>query len=228
MGIVMMGPIAYLPTFAQSVFGVGAIVAGFILASSSIGWPVASSLSGRVYLSIGFRDTAIGGDVLIILSAVGFLFLPYPGQIWAVVLDQIILGAGFGLLSTPLLVGIQSVVGWSERGVVTSANMFTRYLGQSLGAAIFGAIFNAAIISELSSAPASLQHNLPHKLNQLVSVLHNSATNESAKAFLRHAIYVATHHIYVGITAFAVITLICVLIAPRHFPIVDQGDVSYK
>src|SRR5699024_6538580 len=118
--------------------------------------------------------------------------------------------------------------GWSERGVVTSANMFTRYLGQSLGAAIFGAIFNAAIVSELSTAPASLQNELPHKLNQLVSVLHNSATNEAAKAFLRHAIYIATHHIYVGITGFAVITLIFVLIAPRRFPLVEQEDAPYK
>jgi hypothetical protein len=138
------------------------------------------------------------------------------------VLDQVVLGAGFGLLSTPLLVGIQSVVEWSDRGVVTSGNMFTRYLGQSLGAAIFGAIFNAGIVSELSSAPASLQHNLPHELNQLVSVLHDPSTSDSAKAFLRHAIYIATHHIYVGITGFAVITLLVVLIAPRKFPIVGE------
>src|SRR5699024_10524167 len=30
MGIVMMGPISYLPTFAQSVLGFGAIAAGFV------------------------------------------------------------------------------------------------------------------------------------------------------------------------------------------------------
>jgi EmrB/QacA subfamily drug resistance transporter len=225
MGIVMMGPIAYLPTFAQSVFGVGAIAAGFILATMSIGWPIASSLSGRVYLSIGFRDTALGGAVLMIVAGAGFLALSYPGPIWAVVLDQVVLGAGFGLLSTPLLVGIQSVVGWKERGVVTGANMFARYLGQSLGAAIFGAIFNAAMAAQLGGAPASL-HALPRELNRLIGVLHDPRTSAKALAFLRHAIYVATHHIYIGIAIFALLTLFCVLVAPRRFPLVGDDTPS--
>jgi multidrug resistance protein len=58
MGLVMMGPNAYLPTFGQSVLGLGAIAAGFVLATMSIGWPLASSLSGYLYLRIGYRDTA--------------------------------------------------------------------------------------------------------------------------------------------------------------------------
>ncbi len=222
MGIVMMGPIAYLPTFAQSIYGVGAIVAGFILATMSIGWPIASSLSGRVYLNIGFRDTALGGAVLMILAGGGFLLLPYPGPIWAVVLDQVALGAGFGLLSTPLLVGIQSVVGWKERGVVTGANMFSRYLGQSLGAAIFGAIFNAAIAHALTTAPQAMANKVPTQMDKVVTALQGSQLGASARDFLRHAIYTATHHIYVGIAIFAVLTLAVVLIAPRHFPLVDD------
>ncbi|MGH8272827.1 MAG: MDR family MFS transporter [Gammaproteobacteria bacterium] len=224
MGIVMMGPIAYLPTFAQSVFGLGAIAAGFILAVMSIGWPLASSLSGRVYRTIGFRDTALGGAVLMIFAAVGFIALPYPGQIWAVVLDQMAFGAGFGLLSTPLLVGIQSVVGWEQRGVVTGANMFARYLGQSLGAALFGAIFNPALAAQLEAAPAALQKHLPNTLDHVIRALHNTSSNHAAASFLRHAIYTATHHIYVAIAVVAVLTLVCVLIAPRRFPLVDSQD----
>jgi EmrB/QacA subfamily drug resistance transporter len=222
MGIIMMGPITYLPTFGQTVLSLGAIAAGLLVAVSSIGWPFASSLSGRLYLSIGFRDTALGGAVLIAIAAAGFLALPYPGPIWGIVIDQIALGAGFGLLSTPLLVGIQSVVGWEERGVVTSANMFARYLGQSLGAAIFGAIFNAAILSRLETAPSSLQAGLPHKLNKLISTLHNPALGQQARSFLQHAIYIATHHIYAGMGIFAILTLLCVLIAPRRFPILEE------
>src|SRR5690606_20244651 len=47
MGIALMGPNMYLPVFAQSVNGVGAMAAGFILASMSITWPISSSLSGN-------------------------------------------------------------------------------------------------------------------------------------------------------------------------------------
>ena len=56
LGIAMMSPDAYLPTFSQSVQGLGAIAAGFVLASMSLGWPTASTLSGRLYMRIGFRD----------------------------------------------------------------------------------------------------------------------------------------------------------------------------
>ncbi|HEX5314236.1 MAG TPA: MDR family MFS transporter [Gammaproteobacteria bacterium] len=223
MGIVMMGPIAYLPTFAQSVYGLGAIAAGFLLAAMSVGWPIASALSGRIYLRLGFRDSALGGGVLMVLAAVGFLALPDPGPVWAVVLDQVVLGAGFGLLSTPLLVGVQSVVGWEERGVVTGTNMFARYLGQSLGAAIFGAIFNAALASQLAAAPAALRSRLPQQVNEVIHALHDPALGAAARGFLRHAIYVATHHIYWGIALLSILTLACVLVAPGRFPLVG-GD----
>lgn len=228
MGVVMMGPIAYLPTFAQSVYGLGAIAAGFILATMSIGWPLASSLSGRVYLNIGFRDTALGGAVLMIAAAAGFLLIPYHGSVWAVVADQIALGAGFGLLSTPLLVGIQSTVGWEQRGIVTGANMFGRYLGQSLGAAIFGAIFNASLVAQLEHAPPSLAAGLPQGLNRIMGVLGDPHTAQATAAFVRHAIYVATHHIYIGIVVFAVLTLLATLIAPRRFPIVDADSATLR
>jgi hypothetical protein len=61
MGLVMMGPSTYLPVFGQSVYGLGAIAAGFVLASMSIGWPVASALSPPLYLRFGYRDTALAG-----------------------------------------------------------------------------------------------------------------------------------------------------------------------
>src|SRR5690606_16734603 len=102
----MMAPNAFLPLYLQSVHGLGAIAAGFVLASMSIGWPVMSSFSGRFYMKIGFRDTALIGAVIATISPILFLLIPTPRPIWAITLSQVILGAGFGLMSTPLLVGI--------------------------------------------------------------------------------------------------------------------------
>lgn len=73
MGIVMMGPETFLPTFTQVSLGVGVIASGFILASMSIGWPTASALSGKLYLRIGFRETSLIGAVLVLAATVGFL-----------------------------------------------------------------------------------------------------------------------------------------------------------
>ncbi len=127
MGAIMIGPSMYLPVFSQSVLGVDAIAAGLILGSMTIGWPVASSFSGRAYLKIGFRNTAAIGAAIIALAALWFVLTPYEVSPWMLVANHVFLGAGFGLLSTPTLVGIQSIVPWKQRGVVTGGNMFSRY-----------------------------------------------------------------------------------------------------
>lgn len=217
MGIVMMAPSSYLPTFLQSVHGLGAIAAGLVLASLSLGWPTASSLSGRLYMRIGFRDTALIGAVLILLASTGFLMMPRPEPLWAIVLDQVALGAGFGLLSTPLLVGIQSVVGWEQRGVVTSANMFSRYLGQSLGAALFGAIFNAGIGARLSEAPAAIAGALPDQVNDVIDALHTADLDGTARDYLVATIDIATRHLYLGMAVIGALVLLMLLAVPRHF-----------
>ncbi len=217
MGIVMMAPSTYLPTYAQSVLGLGAIGAGLTLASMSIGWPVASSLSGRMYMRVGFRQTALWGALLIVVAVAGFAFYPPPLSAWGTVVDVVLLGAGFGLLSTPLLVGVQSVVGWDRRGVVTGANMFSRYLGASLGAALMGAIFNATLRGWLERAPDALHGELPGGINQVITVLQQGSIPPTARAYLRDAINMATVHLYLAGLVVAGLTVLAVLVIPRRF-----------
>ena len=218
MGLVMMGPSTYLPVFGQSVYGLGAIAAGFVLASMSIGWPVASALSPPLYLRFGYRDTALAGALLIVGAAIGFLVLQPTAPVGWVVLDQVVLGAGFGLLSTPLLVGVQAIVSLQACGAVTGANTFSRHLRQSLGAALFGAIFNRAIAQSLAAAPADLRVELPQNIDVVIGDLHRRTLPAAADEYLRLAIYTATHQVYVGLTLVALLTLLVVLFTPRHFP----------
>jgi len=224
MGLVLMAPSTYLPTFSQSVQGLGPISAGMVLASMSIGWPTASALSGPLYIRIGFRDTALIGATLIFFASGGFLLMPSPQPVWAVVLDQVTLGAGFGLLSTALLVGVQSVVGWDQRGVVTGANMFSRYLGQSIGAALFGAVFNAAVADRLARVPASIAKGVPQSVNDIIGTLQDAHTGAAAKAYLRHSIDLATRHLFLVMAALGILTLLVLLVVPRHFPLLSQEE----
>lgn len=212
MGITMMGPETFLPTFAQAALGLGIITSGFILASMSLGWPTASALSGKIYLRIGFRNTALIGSVLIVIACAGFLLLSWPQSPWLLVLDQILLGAGFGLLSTPTLVGVQSMVGWEQRGVVTGLNIFCRNLGQSLGAAIFGAIFNNSLQLQMRRAPAGLSTNAA----EILHVLKSPDLSPAQKTFLQKAVSASTIHIYIGLTCFAVLALLAMARAPRR------------
>lgn len=211
MGIVMMGPETFLPTFSQASLGLGIIVSGFVLASMSIGWPVASALSGKLYLNIGFRNTSLIGTVLILVACAGFTLIPWPQPVFWVVFDQVLLGAGFGLLSTASLVGIQSRVSWGQRGVVTGLIIFCRNLGQSLGAAVFGAIFNNSFQMQMKNAPVEFAENTA----DILHVLKSSEITTAKKLFLEKAFSNATVHIYIGLTLFALFTFLAIYKVPK-------------
>lgn len=223
MGIATMGPTMYLPVFAQSVTGVGAMAAGFILASMSITWPLSSALSGNLYLRIGFRNTALCGIIIVIIGAASFLFLPFPGPVWVLIAIQMTLGAGFGLITTPLLVGIQSTVEWGQRGVVTGTSMFSRYFGQSIGAAVFAAIFNSVLTDKIEDAPAHLQSELPN-VNKVVEVLQSHKSVSEVSLYLREAFFAATHNVYIGMVVAGLVTLTILLLTPAKFPVLKDRE----
>ena len=46
LGLLVTGPSILLPTYGQAVLGLGAVAAGAVLATMSIGWPLASAVPG--------------------------------------------------------------------------------------------------------------------------------------------------------------------------------------
>lgn len=143
-GAVVMGLTSYVPAFVQGALGTTALVAGFTLATLTLGWPVAASQSGRLYLRLGFRATALIGAVPAISGTVLLTRLDVHSQIWHVAACCLLIGLGMGLIASPSLIAAQASVGWSERGVATGANAFARGLGSAVGVAVFGALANAA------------------------------------------------------------------------------------
>ena len=142
-GAVMLGITSYVPTFLVGALSTSPIVAGLALAALTIGWPISASQSGRLYLRIGFRNTAlIGITVTVIGTAVLAVTASVP-NVALVAVSCFIVGLGLGLVATPTLIAAQTSVEWNERGVVTGTNLFARSIGSSIGVAVFGAIANA-------------------------------------------------------------------------------------
>src|SRR5690606_13576889 len=141
----LLGLTSYVPTFAQGVLGTGALVAGLTVGALTLGWPLAASQAGRVYLRLGFRNTALIGSSLAAVGAASMLLIDAQSPLWQVAASCFLIGSGMGLVATPTLIAAQTSAEWSERGVVTSANMFARSLGSAVGVAVFGAIVNARI-----------------------------------------------------------------------------------
>lgn len=218
MGMLVIGLGTFLPTYGQAVLGLGAVAAGLVPATMSMGWPVASALSSRIYLRVGFRNTAAIGAALCLSSGVAFTALPFAGPVWQPVLSSVLMGCGLGLLSAALVVGVQSTAGWDQRGVVTGANMFSRFLGQSIGAAIFGAVSNAVLAARLRDAPAGMRGKLPDSVDGVSRTLGDGSVLPPAAAeYLRHAMYAATHHVFLALAATAVAALLVLAATPRHF-----------
>jgi hypothetical protein len=220
LGVLVIGPSTFLPTYGQEVLCLGAIAAGGVLATMSIGWPLAASQSGKLFLRIGFRDTAVIGAVICLAGVLVFALAPRPEGVGIAVASTFVLGFGLGLLSVGTMVGPQSTVAWEQRGVVTGSIMFCRYLGQSLGAAIFGTVFNAALRHRLRSAPPALRGRLPHQVNGVSTALSRpgGAAAAAVHGYLRQAIAAGAHDVYLGLAGVAVVTLgVVIVVIPRRF-----------
>ncbi|TDE96168.1 MFS transporter [Occultella glacieicola] len=222
-GLMVIGLSVFLPNWGQIVLGLPPVSAGFVLAAMSITWPTASGLSARLYLRIGFRDTALVGAVFALLAGVVFALLGPGAPVWQPVLGAALLGAGMGLITSPLMVGLQSTVGWGERGVVTGGAVFARFLGQSVGAAVFGALTNAVLLDRLATAPAGLAEDLPTDVDGVSAYLAEAHPRPEVAEFLRLAVHDATHAVFLGLLVAAVLTVLAlVFVVPRRFPTVAE------
>ncbi|MFI6008498.1 MFS transporter [Streptomyces sp. NPDC051243] len=208
LGLLMVAPAVFLPTYAQAVLGLAPVAAGFVLSVWTLSWPVSAAFSQHVYRRIGFRNTAMLGIGTAALILLAFLFLPYPGQAWQPTLLMLLLGAALGLFQLPLIVGVQSTVGWSERGTTTASVLFCRQTGQTLGAALFGAVANGVLASRLGGA------------SDLDSVTRALDSGGTAPEATRRAIADAVHAVYLGASCAAALAfLVLLLLAPRRFPV---------
>ena len=168
-GAILLALTSYVPTYVQVVLGTGPLVAGFALATLLLGWPVAASQSGRVYLKLGFRGCALIGTVIVLAGCALLLLLDRDSSVYEVGAYCLVIGLGMGMTAPPTLVAAQSSVGWADRGVVTGSNIFLRSLGSSLGVAVFGAIANAELAAQ-GADPARLTTAVHHIVIGLVVV----------------------------------------------------------
>ena len=168
------------------------IVSGLAVAALTLGWPIAASLSGRFYLRIGFRNTALLGASIAIVGAASLAATSVAPSVLFVAVSCFVVGLGMGLIATPTLIAAQSSVPWNERGVVTGSNMFARSIGSAVGVAVFGAIANAIIGATASGAAGG------------AGGTHAPATIQSASTA-----------VFVAVAIAAVLTILAGLAMPR-------------
>jgi EmrB/QacA subfamily drug resistance transporter len=219
-GIMLIGISSFLPAYVQGVMEQSPIVAGFTLTTMSIGWPIASTISGKMLLSIGYRKTLLIGGVALVFGSIVFVTMTASlGPLWAAA-GSFIVGFGMGLTSTAFIVSIQNTVTWQQRGIATAANMFMRNLGNTIGAALLGGILNNRLGHYLNANEGVSEEKLTvDSANLLLKENDRSNLSESALELLQEGLTLSLHWVYYVVLIFALISLILISYTPKQ----EQG-----
>ena len=147
-GGAMVGLITFVPLYAQGVLGSTPTEAGSTIAAMAVSWPCASALSGRLIVKVGFRALVRSGSALVALASVVLAFAMSHGAT-AMQLRVLagVFGIGMGLANAPLVIAVQTSVGFSQRGVATASTMFFRNIGGTIGVGAMGVALAHALLA---------------------------------------------------------------------------------
>jgi MFS family permease len=147
----MIAMVTYVPLYVQGVLGGTPTEAGSAITPMVIGWPIASTIAGRVLPRVGFRPLVRGGLLVSAVAAVALALFLHPGaSVHVPQAASALFGVGLGLANTTLLIAVQTSVPWRQRGVATASTMFARTIGGTLAVGALGGILTATLLSDRS------------------------------------------------------------------------------
>ena len=133
----------YGPLLMTLLHGVSALVAGYVIACSSIGWSIAAvSVSGLP--ARHDPKMIVIGMAMLLLSVVGFVYSLPSGPVWLVALFALLEGMSFGACWSFILRRMTTLAPAPEQQRVAAAMPTVQRFGYALGAAYIGVIGNAA------------------------------------------------------------------------------------
>lgn len=206
----MMGISAFLPTWIQGIRGGTPLQAGSALAMMSIGWPLASTLSGRLMLLTSYRFTAQLGALLLVSGSALLLLLQPASSLYQAGFTAFLIGTGMGMTSTTFLVSVQNEADYQIRGICTASVMFSRMIGSAVGTAIMGAVLNL-----------NLQWRLPQVADPVQQIMSEPSRQQLAPQALQEmvqAIAASLHWVFVVALVIALFALGVAWLMPRQRP----------
>ncbi len=170
-GGVLIGYASFVPLLVQGSWGGTPTQAGLIVAPMSIGWPLASSLSGRLIKRFGYYPPVVAGMSLIMLGTLMLTTVRLVDDISLkaaiTLVASLVTGLGFGSSTTTMLIALQVSVPWSERGAATAAAQFFRNMGQAVGATMLGAVLTLFLTPMLATQQVRLLvAGIPSSMNK--------------------------------------------------------------
>jgi MFS family permease len=170
-----------------------------------VGWPIASTLGGRLLLRVGYRPLVRTGFAALMLSSIALALLLREGASLVILgATMFVMGAGMGFANTALMIAVQESATWEERGVATASTIFFRTIGGALAVGGLGGVLAAAMGPHVSSS----------ELNQLLAPDHGAGLAHDLIVQLSQALGGGLRHVFDIIAALSVAAFGAALMFP--------------
>ncbi len=235
-GGVLIGFASYVPLIAQGAWGGTPIEAGLLVAPLSIGWPAASSQSGKLIKRFGYRTVAVSGMAILLVGCLLLLTVGAPGisgngllRTVVVLVASLVCGVGFGFNTTTMIIAVQASVPWSERGISTAVVQFFRNMGNATAAAALGAVLTATLAPQLATdAMKALVSDMPAQamkagsdptlgpVNALFDLTTRTLLAPATRSALQGALANSLWWVFFGMFVMAAVAAVVVVRFPRE------------
>ena len=163
--IVLLGSVYFLPVFLQSVTGVSATNSGLALMPLALASIAGAVIGGQLITKTGrYWWIALASAAIMIAGLLLLLRLDIHSTSLDIVVALLVLGPGVGSGLSLYTITVQNAMP-GKVGQATSAVVFFRQLGQSIGLVAIGAVVTASYIPAFHKAlPAALRQVMPSQL----------------------------------------------------------------
>jgi EmrB/QacA subfamily drug resistance transporter len=154
-GIGMFGSIVFVPLFAQLVLGVSATNSGTILTPLTLGFVVASVISGQLTAHTGrYKAIAVAGLALATAALYSMSRMTSQTSQGDMVVRMVATGLGIGAALPVFTLAVQNAFEHAKLGIATASSQLFRSIGATVGTAVLGSVLNARLKHELGNLSA--------------------------------------------------------------------------
>ena len=163
--IALLGSVYFLPVFLQSVTGISATSSGLVLIPLALSSIAGAVIGGQLITTTGhYKCIALTGAALMIVGYMLLLRLNVHSTSQDMVIALMVLGPGVGSGLSLYTIAVQNAMP-GRIGQATSAVVFFRQLGQSIGLVAIGAVVTTSYLPAFHQAlPQELRQGLPPEL----------------------------------------------------------------
>ncbi len=208
MGMGLFGAISFVPLFVQGVLFGSATRAGSALTPLMLTWVALSVVSGWLILRVGYRPLAILGSIIFTVGFGGLAFLDVRSSYGAVWLAMGVVGVGLGFTMVTMLLAVQNSVPKKFIATATSASIFFRTIGGTVGVALMGAVLthHVTALSRSTADPALVA--LASRPDAIVQESARASIPPEAVEWLRNALGGGLHSAFVTGIAIAFVAFL--------------------